>query len=154
MQRDASNKELQQLFAHADEILPDLKKALYDSEKNVNLNAQVILKYIALPDGLTALEEWFAFRRKQSQEYWMPKMTLLEGVQYLEGNDKDITKLVIKNLHPGNDTWARIIAHNQNTKAVLIEVVYRQIFTEGWHVVVRQESGKWRVLSNNLVWQS
>lgn len=154
MQRDASNKELQKLFAHADEKLPDLKKALYDPEKTVNPNAQVILKYIALPAGLAALEEWYAYRRNQSQEYWMPKITLVEGPQYLEGKDTDVTKLVLKNLHPAKDAWAKIIAQNKATKSVLIEVVYGEIFTEGWHVVIRQEAGKWRVLSNNLVWQS
>lgn len=154
MERSANNKELQKLFAHADERLPDLKKALYDSEKTVNLNAQVILKYIALPDGLAALEEWYAFRRQQAQEYWMPKMTLVEGAKYLDGTDTDIIKLVLKNLHPDNDAWAKIITHNKATKSVLIEVVYGEIFTEGWHVVIRQEAGKWRVLSNNMVWQS
>lgn len=154
MQRDANNKELQKLFAHAEERLPDLKRALYDPEKSVNLNAQVILKYIALPEGLAALEEWYEFRRKQAQEYWMPPITLVEGRQYLEGKDTDVSKLVLKNLHPDNKAWAKIIAHNKNTKAVLIEVVYGEIFTEGWHVVIRQEAGKWRVLSNNLVWQT
>jgi hypothetical protein len=112
------------------------------------------LYYIALPDGLAALEEWYDYRRKQSQDYWMPMMSLEEGAQYLEGNDKDVTKLVLENLYPGNDTRAKIMARNENTKAVLIEVIHGQVFTDGWHVVIRQEMGKWRVISNNLIWQT
>ncbi|MCA1592799.1 MAG: hypothetical protein LC754_09150 [Acidobacteria bacterium] len=40
------------------------------------------------------------------------------------------------------------------SKTALIEVVFGNVFTEGWHVAIRREGGKWRLLSNNLVWQS
>jgi hypothetical protein len=154
MQRAASNKQLKILFEEADKRLPDLVKALYAPEKQVNLNAQVILKYHTSADGLAALENWYAYRRNQGQDYWMPKITLEPAPQYLDGDDKDLGKLVLKNLHSSENAWAKIIANNKRTDTVLIEVVYGEVFTEGWHVVVRKETGKWRVLSNNLVWQA
>ncbi|MBL8207330.1 MAG: hypothetical protein JNM09_24065 [Blastocatellia bacterium] len=154
MDRSVGNKPLKVLFEEADERMADLKKALYDAEKQVNLNAQVILKYFAAPDGLAALEEWYSFRRKQGQEYWMPKITLSAESIYLEGNDDDLIRSVLKILHPSTTAWAKMVAKNKRTDTVLIEIVYGEIFTEGWHVVVRKEEGKWRVISNNLVWQT
>ena len=38
---------------------PDLIKALGDSEKQVSINAQVIINYLAEPNGLRALDEWY-----------------------------------------------------------------------------------------------
>ena len=85
----------------------------------------------------------------------MPKIELLSEVKYLEGEDRDLAKLVLKNQHPKEkDVWAKVVAFNRGQKTALIEVVFGNVFTEGWHVVVRQENGRWRLLSNSLVWQS
>jgi len=135
--------------------MADLVRALYDPELKVNLNSQVIIKYLATPKGLAALEEWYTHRKTQGKDYWFPPIELRSEDGILDGKDDDPAKLVLMNLHPSKDgdSYAKIIAYNKTLDTVLIEVIYGEIFTEGWHVVLRRENGKWRVVSNNLVWQ-
>jgi len=158
LQRDSGNKSLKKLFEEGVERMPDLIRALYDSEQKVNLNSQVVIKYLGAPKGLVAAEEWYAHRRAQGKGYWFPPIELLSEDRILDGEDGDPAKLVLTSLHQAKDSQekmhAKIIAHNKNLDAVLIEVIYGEIFTEGWHVVLKREHGKWRVVSNNLVWQS
>jgi hypothetical protein len=154
MQRSAENRSFRKLFEEADERMSDLKQALYAPDKQINLNAQIILKYLADTEGLAAVDDWYSYRKKQGQEYWMPTIDLISEERLLKGSDRNITKLVLKNLHPSKDAWATIIAQNKRKKTILIEIVYGEIFTEGWHVAVREESCKWRVLSNTIVWRS
>lgn len=155
MERDFETKNLTKLFEEGVERKADLIRALDDSEQKVSVNAQVIIKYLAEPQMLSALEEWYSLRRKRGKDYWMPKMELLSEVKYLDGNDRDLAKLVLKNLYSGEkDVSAKVLAYNRNLKTVLIEVVFGNVFTEGRHVAIRQENGKWRLLSENLVWQS
>jgi hypothetical protein len=155
MERSHADKILGKLFEEGDTRKSDLVQALYDSDQKVSLNAQSVILYLADPQALYALEEWYAYRRKRSQDYWISPVKLLSEVRYLDSDDRDLSKLVLKNLYPNsNDVWAKQIAFNKNSRAALIEVVFGEIFTEGWHVVVRQENGKWRVLSQYLVWQS
>jgi hypothetical protein len=155
LERRAGNKALKRLFEEGDERMADLIRALYDPEQKVNLNSQVIIKSLAAPKGLAALEEWYTYRKAQGKGYWAPKIELLSEDRILDGKDDDPAKLVLMNLHPDKDgdSYAKIIAYNKTLETVLIEVIYGEIFTEGWHVVLRRESGKWRVVSNNLVWQ-
>jgi hypothetical protein len=158
LQRDSGNKPLKKLFEEGVERMPDLIRALYDPEHKVNLNSQVVIKYLGAPKGLAALEEWYAHRRAQGKGYWFPPIELLSEDKILDGEDGDPAKLVLTSLHQAKDSQekmhAKIIAHNKNLDAVLIEVIYGEIFTEGWHVVLKREHGKWRVISNNLVWQT
>jgi hypothetical protein len=154
MERPHANKSLKKLFEEGDLRQADLIKALYDSDQKVSLNAQSVIKYLAEPKILTALDEWYEYRKTHTKEYWNSPVTLLTETKYLNGKNKDLAELVLKNLHNEKDTWAKLIAYNKTNKTALIEVVYGEIFTEGWHVVIRQENGKWRVLSNYLVWQS
>jgi hypothetical protein len=155
MERDLETKNLKKLFEEAETRKMDLIQALYDPEQKVSLNAQVVIKYLAEPQMLSALEEWYEYRKRQGKDYWMPMMELLAEVKYLEGDDRDLAKLVLKNLHPNEkDVWAKVVAFNKGEKTALIEVVFGNVFTEGWHVAIRKEGGKWRLLSNNLVWQS
>ncbi len=73
----------------------------------------------------------------------------------LVGNDHDLPRLVLKNLHPKErDFCAKLVAYNKTTDTALIEVVEGEIFTTGWHVTIRRENGKWRLLSNYPVWES
>ena len=155
MERDLETKYLKKLFEEAEVRKPDLIEALYDPEQRVNLNAQAVIKYLAEPEMLSALEGWYEYRRGRGEDYWMPKMELLSEVRYLEGGGRDLAKLVLKNLHPNKKgVWAKLIAYNKSKEAALVEVVFGEVFTEGWHVAIRREGSKWRLLSNNLVWQS
>jgi|GEM_PF-5079035 len=74
MERDARSQALKRLFEEGEERMPDLIQALYDPEKKVNLNAQVVIRYLADSGGMTALEKWYESRWQQGKEYWMPKI--------------------------------------------------------------------------------
>ncbi|HEY8225460.1 MAG TPA: hypothetical protein VIG25_09300 [Pyrinomonadaceae bacterium] len=155
MERAHDDKILKKLFEEGEARKTDLLQALYDPEQKVSLNAQSIIKYLADPQGLSALEEWYAFRRKNDENYWISPVAVLPEVRYLDGKNQDLAKLVLEALHPNEkDVWAKLVAFNKGSKTALIEIVYGDIFTEGWHVVIRKENGRWRLLSNYLVWQS
>ena len=47
----------------------DQKQALYNADRQVNLSAQVILKYLANAEGLNAIEDWYNHRKGQGQGY-------------------------------------------------------------------------------------
>jgi len=154
MERAHEDRILKKLFEQAEARKSDLIHALYDPEQKVSVNAQVVIKYLAEPQMLAAVEEWYEYRKKLGKDYWMPKIELASGVKYLEG-DRDLAKLVMENLYRGQpDVSAKLVAYNKNLKTALIEVVFGNVFTEGRHVAIRQENGKWRLLSENLVWQS
>jgi len=67
LQRSSGNKALKKLFEEGDERMADLIRALYDTEHKVNLNSQVIIKYLAIHKGLAALEEWYTNRKSQGK---------------------------------------------------------------------------------------
>lgn len=152
VERSPANKALKKLFEERDTKRADLIQALHDPEQKVNLNSQVILKYLADPQALAALEEWYGLQRKLGKDYSMPKMEVLSEVKYLEGIYRDLGELVLKNLHPESKDVS--VAYNKRMRTALIEVIIGEVFTEGWHVVVRRENRKWRLISNRLVWQS
>jgi hypothetical protein len=155
MERCHANKAFKQLFEEEAARRSDLIRALYDPEQKVSLDAQSILRYLADPAGLSALEGWYEYRRTHTKEYWISPVELLTEVKFLKGHDRDLSKLVLDNLHRNQkDFSAKLVAYNQTTDTALIEVVQGEIFTEGWHVTIRLENGKWRLLSNYLCWQS
>lgn len=155
MERSDANKAFKKLFEEGDARRPDLIQALYDPEERVSLNAQSIIKYLAHPQGLSAVEEWYQYRRAHSMGYWISPVKPLTEIKFLTGHNRDLPKLVLDNLHRNQkDYWAKLLAHNKRTDTALIEVVQGEVFTEGWHVTIRRENGKWRLLSNDLVWQS
>jgi hypothetical protein len=155
MERPHANEMLKKLFEEGETRKSDLIQALYDSDQKISLNAQSVILYLSDPQALSALEEWYSYRRKKSEDYWISPVKLVTEVKYLDGNDGDLAKLVLKNLYPNShDVWAKQVAFNKSSKAALIEVVFGEIFTEGWHVVIRKENGRWRLLSQYLVWQS
>jgi|ERR1043165_399179 hypothetical protein len=142
------------LFEEAIPRKADLIHALYDEEQRVCLNAQIVMKSLAEPEMLAAINEWFEYRKNLQKDYWYPPIQLISETQYLEG-DNDLAALVLKNLYPDQkDVSAKLVAYNRDLKAAMIEVVFGRVFTEGRHVSVRNEKGKWRLLSNNLAWQS
>ena len=155
MDRSHANTSLKKLFEEGDERQGDLIQLLYDPEQKVSLNAQSIILYLADPPALSALEEWYSDRKKKKQDYWISPVKIIKEIRYLEGKDGDLTKFVLKNLYPESKiAWGTQIACNETYKTCLIEVVFGEIFTDGRHVVIRKEDGKWRLLSNYLVWQS
>jgi hypothetical protein len=115
LERDSSNKALKKLFEKGDERMADLIRALYDTEEKINLNSQVIIKYLAAPKGLDAVEEWYTYRKSRGKGYWAPKIDMLSEPRILDGKDGDPAGLTLKNLHPGKDTHAKVIAYNRKT---------------------------------------
>jgi hypothetical protein len=76
MERRSGNKALKQLFEEGEERMPDLIRALYDRDKKVSLNSQVIIKYLATPEGPAAIEEWITYRKTNGDGYWTPNWAL------------------------------------------------------------------------------
>jgi len=159
MERRAGNRQLKTLFEQADIRMPDLINALSDPEKQISINAQVIIKYLADPAGLRALDDWYKAQNKMGREFSMPEIALLGDPKYLEGGDSDLAKLALKNKHlfeasrfNSGDVWIKVIAYNKRSKAALLEVVQGQILTAGWHAVIRQENNRWRLVSDTNVW--
>jgi hypothetical protein len=149
------NGSLKLLFESYQARKSDLIKALYDTDQTISLNAQAVIKYLAEPDSLEEVSKWIEYRKKTLDNYWLVPMDLVTKDTYLTAGDDELTKLVLKSLYPNDkEYWAKVIAENTKLKTVLIEVVRGNIFTDGYHVVVRKENGRWRLLSNNLVWQS
>jgi hypothetical protein len=155
MERVHEYKILKKLFEEGEDRKIDLIKALYDSDQKVSLNAQSMLRYLADEQSLAGLDEWIEYRKKNERNYWTSPVELVTKVEYLTGKEKDLVQLLLKNLHPNEkDFWGNLIAYNKKTKTALIETIQGEIFTEGHHVVIREENGKWRLISNSLVWQS
>jgi len=142
------------LFEEAVPRKADLIHALYDDEQRVCLNAQVVMKSLADTEMLTAINEWFEYRKKVGKDYWYPNVQLASETKFLEA-DHDLATLVLNNLYGGQkDVSAKLVAYNKGLKTAVIEVVFGEVFTEGRHVAIRNENGKWRLLSDNLAWQS
>lgn len=159
MDRRTGNKELRQLFEAADARMADLIRALDDPQKEISINAQVIIRYLAVQESLAALSEWYRKQNEQQKEYWMPKVELLSEATYLEGDNTDLAKLVLKNKRlfeafkfNSGDVTAKLIAYNKRQKAALIELVQGDTFTAGWHAVIKQEGDRWRLMSDNNIW--
>lgn len=161
VERRSSSKALKKLFTEADARMPDLIEALNDPDEAVNLNSQIVLKYLAAPEGLTAMENWYQRRREQGKGYSMPRVDRLSEVKYLQGDSSNLEKLALKNAaqlaagkYGAKDLSARLVAHNKKYDTALIEIIDGEVFTAGWHIVIRREAGKWRLVSDNLVWES
>ena len=148
------DNDFKKLFGQAVPRKADLIHALYDDEQRVCVNAQIVMKYLAEPEMLSAIDQWYEYRKKLGKDYWWPNVELASDERYLETN-RDLAKIVLKNLYPGQrDVSAKVVAYNKDLKTAVIELVFGEIFTEGRHVAIRYENGKWRLLSDNLAWQS
>jgi hypothetical protein len=161
VERESDNKPLKKLFKEADARMSHLIDALNDPDKAVNLNSQIVLTYLAAPEGLAAMESWYRWQRKQGKGYHMAAIKLLSEVRYLQGEGTNFGKLALKNAphleagkSGGENLSARLIAHNKKYDTALIEIMAGEIFTTGWHIVIRREAGKWRLVSDSLVWES
>src|SRR5438132_8041487 len=98
----------------------DLVHALYDDEQRVCLNAQVVMKSLADSEMLAAINEWFEYRKKLGKDYWYPNVQLASDVKYLD-DDRDLAKLVLKNLYPGQkDVSAKVVAYNKELNTAVI----------------------------------
>jgi len=65
---DLDHKRLAALFRIGDERIGDLVKALDDPDKDVSLNAQIVIRYLANDVGLRGLDEYY---RRPMKEYWI-----------------------------------------------------------------------------------
>ncbi|HKP73510.1 MAG TPA: hypothetical protein VJT82_11265, partial [Pyrinomonadaceae bacterium] len=146
-----SDEVLKQMFEEADARLPDLIHALDDPDLAVNVGSQAMLKYLALPQGLAALEAWYKSQKEQGRSYRTPVEKLLSGVIYLKGDSSNLEKLTLKNallLDAGRfgtkELFARLMARNKKHDMALIEVIQGRALKTCWHIVIRREEGKWR----------
>jgi hypothetical protein len=156
MERGPANKQLKKLFEQADIRMPDLIQALDDKEKQVSINSQVIINYLAETEGLKAIDDW---KKRPSENHWMPIMNLLSEKIYFEGNDSNLVKLALKNKHlfqassfNTGDISIKLVGYSEKTKTALLEIVQGRIFTAGWHSVIKLENDKWRLVSDSNVW--
>jgi hypothetical protein len=164
MERESDNKALKKLFELGEARISDLEKALYDPEQKVSLNSQIIIKYLGHPEGIAAVEKWIKYNRLQGIKFAMPIFappSNYEERKFLEGKDKDLTKLVLKNWHFTSDeirkiTTATLIAYNKHKDKALIDVTENCVPLCGacWYVTLKKEGDRWRYLSASLVWQS
>lgn len=164
MERDSPNKALQKLFEEGEERIPDLIRALSDPDPKVNLNSQVILKYLHDPRGDTAIEEWRALNRKHGKNYQMPLFVPppnYEEGSLLKGKDRDLARLVLTNWHFTSDierelTSAKMLAYSKSKKKALLAVTNNcvPLCGEGWHVVLGKADDGWHYLFATMVWQS
>ena len=155
LEREHENKALKKLFEESAPRRSDLIQALYDPEQKVSLNAQTVIKYVGDPEALAALEDWFAYRRKQKEGYWISPVANITQQRYLQGNKRELVTVILQNEFKGRkDGWGKMIGYEPTSKTALVEIVFGETFTEGWHIALRQENGKWRLLSKSLVWQS
>ena len=153
-----ANKSLKKLFEQASERWMDMVVAL-DDEQTVSINAQKVLLYIATPEAVTAIEDWKIKCARENKTCYSPKMVLVSKPTYLEGNDSDIEKLILKNKRllnafNFNNGQARVsfMASHKASNTVLLELVEGELFTSGWRVSIRLEDGRWRLLSDNNEW--
>src|SRR5512132_2094688 len=66
------DKNFKKLFEEALPRKADLIHALYDDEQRVWLNAQIVMKSLAEPEMLAAIDEWFEYRKRLGKDYWYP----------------------------------------------------------------------------------
>lgn len=158
MERSPANGALEKLFRTGDVRTADLIEAL-DDETRISVNAQVIIKYLADPNTLHRLDQWYQRQKQLGREYSMPKMELLSEPKYLTGSDSDLSKLAMKNKSlfeaarfNSGDVSVKVVAYNKTLNAALLEVVQGQILTAGWHSVIKLENNRWRLISDNNVW--
>jgi hypothetical protein len=153
--RAPGNMALKKLFEESAVRRADLIQALYDPEQKVSVNAQTIINYVGDPEALVGLEDWVAFRRKLKEDYWMSPVENITQRRYVQGNKRNLVSVILRNEFKGQkDGWGKVIAYEPTSKTALVEIVFGEIFTEGWHVTLRQENGKWRLVTKSLVWQS
>jgi flagellin-specific chaperone FliS len=156
MKRRSTNKQLKMLFEQADTRMPDLILALDDKDKQVRLNAQIIINYLAEPEGLEAIVKW---KQRQGGNYSWMSIELLQKKVYLDGDNLDLVKLVQNNkklfqaatVNPV-DVSVNLIGYNKKTKMALFELILGQTFTSGWHSVIKFENNKWRIVSDTHIW--
>jgi hypothetical protein len=156
MDRTRANKQFKRLFEEAHVRMPDLIQALDDSEQKVNPNSQVIINYLAEPEGLKALDKW---KKRQTRTFAVPNVKFLTEKIYLEGNGSYLIGLVQKNkqLFQGigsdmEDVSFKLIGYNKKTETAVFEIVQGQVFTEGWHSVIKFEDRRWRLILDNNIW--
>jgi len=151
----SANSSFVKLFEKGDERIDDLIAALSDSEQKVSINAQRILRYLALPKGLEAID---------SME-WCPKtcsspvLNVLKRPLALTGPGNDPNEIAKKNLRVfeasrfnSGDLTFRMLGHNKRANVALLEVVQGQIFTAGWHAVIQWKDGQRWLISDSNLW--
>jgi|GEM_PF-2237319 len=153
MERTDANGTMKKLFEQGIRRKADLIRAI-DDEQKVSVNAQVIINYLSDTEMLAAISSFCEKRIQQKPGFSMPKMTLVTETTILKNNGKDLTDLVLKSIYPSNDCKVTLIGFNKDNQTALIEVVEGNVFTTGYHVSLRKEGDGWRLLSNNLIWNS
>jgi hypothetical protein len=161
MDRHHPNRAFRKLFEEGNRRMADLITALDDGERDVRMNAQAIINYLAAPEGLSAIDEWIQRQLEQYPSYEIPGIELFHNPPLLAGGGNGLAYLVMKNralLGAGKSRSenipAEVLCYNKTLKVALIEIVIGQTFTEGWHVVIRKESDGWHLISDNLIWES
>lgn len=146
--------KFKKLFEEADTRSTDLVCALYDSDIQVSQNAQNLISYLAEPQLLSALEQMYRHPSTQHRTFRLHKIDPVSETKYFNGKVDHLARLVIEDrFRDRQEVFGSLIAFNKKYKTVFIQIVIGEIFSEGWHVVLRNENGRWRLVSNSLGWQ-
>lgn len=163
MELDSGNRALKKLFKTGEKRLPDLIKALSEPDQKIQINTQIIIRYLGIPEGIAAIGSWMEYQQLHKQSYCYPlgikNFTAYNG-RILIGDEKKPEKLVLQNAYfliQGNKQGisARIIAYNEKGDKALVEVTDDcPLCGECWHVSVIHENGRWRYLATGMIWIS
>ena len=152
------SKVLGTFFRSEDAHLENLIKALDDSDQEVSLRAQIVLRYLRDPIGIRAIDSWVG---RQTGEYATAPIPLRGFTsRRIVGSGGNLARLVLKNavFLEGDDpkrTRARVIAYTAKKDRALVEIT---IDAGGWtnecyHVVLVKDDQGWLMDGVYLVLQ-
>jgi len=149
-----ANGALRQLFKEAYRRRDGLVRALDNPNVRVSVNAQRVIEYVGLPELTTRLAAWRKSVATSGGTVARPNLDVLDAPlasHTFRGDPVDIVREHLFKSEPGS---YRVVTRNKEAKTVLVEVVFGEAFTEGWHVVLRNDDTGWRVIVKANVWVS
>jgi hypothetical protein len=151
---DAGNEAFCKLFREAYRRRNSIVRALDDPESSVQADALLIIDLVPLSDLQDGFAAWRKANENTNRTWQRRVITPLDpqlAGRTFSGNPAGVAK---RYLFENREGSYRILARNKEARAVLIEVVFGETFTEGWNVVLREEDSGWRPTVKTNVWVS
>jgi hypothetical protein len=154
LKTDPANGALRKLFREAYKRRATLLRALDDPEQDVQVNALLIIDYVALPELTNGFAEWQKMHESSNRDYRRRRIDPLDA-QLANRTFSGDPAVVTQRYLFGNQRGSyHVVARNEDTDEVLLEVVFGEALTEGWHVVLRKDGSGWRPILKTNVWVS